>query len=131
MTMPAMDPEYGRLLKAIQPKPVHTRKEHARLLGEIENLMRNDERELSTAERTMLELLVDLVHDYEHAAFPMKKATPAEMLEFLMEQNDLRPAALPLPASRVSEILSGKRSVSKGQARTLAEFFRVSPALFI
>ena len=131
MTMSAPDPEYTRLLKAIQPKPIHSKKEHARLLGEIDALMQKDERKLSPAEHTMLELLVALVRDYEQANFPMKKSTPAEMLEFLMEENELKPADLPLPASRVSEILTGKRDVSKTQAVALGEFFRVSPALFI
>ena len=62
-----------------------------------------DERKLSPAEHTMLELLVELVRDYKQANFPMKKSTPAQMLEFLMEENELKPADLPLPASRVSE----------------------------
>jgi len=131
MTMFALDPEYTRLLKAIQPKPIHSKKEHARLLGEIDALMQEDERKLSRAKHTMLELLVELVRDYEQAKFPMKKSTPAEMLEFLMEENELKAADLPLPASRVSEILTGKRDVSKAQAVALGEFFRVSPALFI
>jgi HTH-type transcriptional regulator/antitoxin HigA len=30
-----------------------------------------------------------------------------------------------------SEVLAGKRAFSKSQAKRLAEFFRVSPALFI
>ena len=131
MTMPAPDPKYSRLLMAIQPKPIHTKKEHAYFLREIETLMRKGEDSLTSAERTMLELLIELVHDYEQAAFPMKKSTPAEMLEFLMEENKLKPADLPLPASRVSEILTRKRDVSKTQAIALGEFFRVSPALFI
>jgi antitoxin component HigA of HigAB toxin-antitoxin module len=53
------------------------------------------------------------------------------MLQFLMEQNRLTPADLPLPANRVSEILSGKRGVSKEQAKQLGAFFGVSPGLFI
>jgi HTH-type transcriptional regulator / antitoxin HigA len=131
MTMPARDLKYGRLLQAIQPKPIRTKKEHAYFLGEIETLMRKGEDNLASAERDMLELLVKLVHDYERAAFPMKKSTPAEMLEFLMEENNLKAADLPLPASRVSEILRGNRAISKTQARVLAERFNVSPALFI
>jgi antitoxin component HigA of HigAB toxin-antitoxin module len=35
-----------------------------------------------------------------------------------------------LPKSRVSEILSGKRSISKTQARQLAERFRVPIDVF-
>jgi HTH-type transcriptional regulator/antitoxin HigA len=53
------------------------------------------------------------------------------MLVFLMEQNNLTSTRLPLPANRVSEILSGKREVSKEQAKNLGEFFHVSPALFL
>ena len=69
--------------------------------------------------------------EYEQGAFPAKKSSPAEMLEFLMEENGLKPADLPIPASRVSEILAGKRDISKAQAIALAERFKVSPAVFI
>lgn len=32
---------------------------------------------------------------------------------------------------RVSEVINGKRAISKAQARALGEFFKVSPDLFI
>lgn len=48
-----------------------------------------------------------------------------------MEKNQLTSAGLPLPPSRVSETLSGKREISTRRAKTLAEFFHVSPAVFI
>lgn len=131
MMVPVPDLEYTRLLKAIQPRPIHSKKEHARLLGEIDVLMQKDERKLRPAERLMLELLVGLVRNYEQTAFPKGKTTPAEVLEFLMEQNKLRPADLPLPASRISEILARKRGVSRTHALALGDFFRVSPALFL
>jgi HTH-type transcriptional regulator/antitoxin HigA len=47
---------------------------------------------------------------------------------------DLRQADLvPLVGSRglVSEIVNGKRAISKAQAKVLGTFFNVSPALFI
>lgn len=131
MTMAAPNFEYGRLLKAIQPKRIHSKQEHTRFLGQIEALMLKGEDSLTSAEQTLLELLVELVHVYEQVKLPAKKAGPAEMLKYLMEENRLKPADLPLPASRVSEILTGKRTISKAQARALAERFGVSPALFI
>ncbi len=70
-------------------------------------------------------------YGYEQAKFPAKQVGPAEVLRYLMEENHLKAADLPLPASRVSEILTGKRAISKSQARALAERFGVSPALFI
>ncbi len=131
MTMAAPNSEYGRLLKAVQPKRIHSKHEHARFLGQIEALMLKGEDDLTPAEQTLLELLVELVHAYEQAALPAKKASPAERLKYLMEENRLKPADLPLPASRVSEILTCKRTISKAQARVLAAHFGVSPALFI
>jgi HTH-type transcriptional regulator / antitoxin HigA len=32
---------------------------------------------------------------------------------------------------RVSEVVNGKRAISKAQAKALGEFFKVSPELFI
>jgi HTH-type transcriptional regulator/antitoxin HigA len=129
--MPAIDPEYDRLLHEIQPKPPGNREENERLLAEIEKLMLKGEDNLSPAEDAMLGLLFSAVRDYERSAYPRRKSTPAELLEFLMEQNHLAPADLPLSPSRVSEILSGKRRVSVSQARRLAAFFHISIAAFI
>jgi HTH-type transcriptional regulator/antitoxin HigA len=131
MSMPALDPEYDRLLHRIQPRVPCSREENERLLAEIERLMSKGEDNLTPAEDTMLGTLFILVREYEQRTFSRKKSTPAEMLEFLMEQNQLAAADLPLPANRVSEILSGKRDVSKEQAKRLAAFFHVSPAAFI
>jgi HTH-type transcriptional regulator / antitoxin HigA len=48
-----------------------------------------------------------------------------------MEENHLKAVDLPVRNSRVSEVLSGKREVSKVDAKALGEFFHVSPAVFI
>ena len=127
----ATEVEYGQLLREVLPRVIHTKKEHARQLAEVERLMLKPDRD-SQPETVLLEALFTFVHDYEKKSYPSReKCTPAEMLAFFMEQNDLKPANLPIPHSRVSEILSGKRSVSKAQAIVLAERFKVSPALFL
>jgi HTH-type transcriptional regulator/antitoxin HigA len=56
------------------------------------------------------------------------------MVAFLLEHRGLRPSDLwPVIGSkgRVSEILAGKRSISKEQAKKLAQFFRVRADLFL
>ena len=56
------------------------------------------------------------------------------MVKFLMEQRGLRQTDLaPVLGSRaqVSDLVSGKRGISKDQAKRLAKFFRVSAELFI
>jgi HTH-type transcriptional regulator/antitoxin HigA len=128
----ATEIEYGQLLQMILPRVITNRKDHARFLAEVERLMLKGEGSLTPAESTLLDLLFDLVHDYEQKTLPRPKpSTPAEMLEFLMDQNSLKAADLPLPRSRVSEILSGKRAITKSQAIALGERFRVSPSLFL
>ncbi|MGH9842477.1 MAG: helix-turn-helix domain-containing protein [Blastocatellia bacterium] len=59
---------------------------------------------------------------------------PHEILQALMEEHALRQADL-LDVfgsrSRVSEAVSGKRAISKEQAKKLGERFCLSPAAFI
>jgi HTH-type transcriptional regulator/antitoxin HigA len=56
------------------------------------------------------------------------------MAAFLLEHRGLKSSDLwPVVGSkgRVSEILSGKRPISKEQAKKLAQFFRVRADLFL
>ena len=80
-------------------------------------------------------LLTNLIRDHEASAYPVRpKSTPHELAAFLLEQRGLMPNALwPVIGSkgRVSEILAGKRSISKEQAKKLAEFFHVRADVFL
>jgi HTH-type transcriptional regulator / antitoxin HigA len=125
---------YGRLLTHALPRVVHTEQENERLLEQIEKLLAKGENNLTPEEDELLELLTELVEAFERRAYPSKKASPAELVAFLLEQRGLSPSDLwPVLGSkgRVSELLSGKRGVSKDQAKKLGEFFHVSPAAFI
>jgi HTH-type transcriptional regulator/antitoxin HigA len=96
--------------------------------------MAKGEDRLSPEEAALLDLLVDLIHNFEAKAYPVPRSAPHESLEFLLEQRNLKPSDLwPVigSKSRVSEILAGKRSISKEQAKKLAEFFHVGAGLFI
>jgi HTH-type transcriptional regulator / antitoxin HigA len=75
-----------------------------------------------------------LIEDYEDRTFPAPNSLPHQTLQFLMEQNDLRHAdmvSISGSRGRVSEIVNGKRAISKTQAKALGEFFKVSLELFI
>ena len=128
---PAVDPEYTRLLEEVQPRAPSSKEENARLLAEAEKLMKRSEDSLSSAEDALLDTLFAVIQEYERGKYTRAKSTPAQMLRFLMKENNLSPADLPLPASRVSEITSGKREISKEQAKRLAAFFRVPVELFL
>ncbi|MGB5714686.1 MAG: helix-turn-helix domain-containing protein, partial [Waterburya sp.] len=62
------------------------------------------------------------------------EGTPHSMLLYLMEASGIKQESLVgVIGSRgvVSEVINGKRSISKAQAKALAEFFSVDVGLFI
>jgi len=125
---------YGRLLARALPTVVKTEDQNNRMLAIVEGLMAKGEENLTAEEDALLELLVDLVHDFEEKQYPLPASPPHRMAAFLLEHRGLKASALwPVlgSKSRVSDILSGKRSISKDQAKKLAAFFHVGVELFI
>jgi HTH-type transcriptional regulator/antitoxin HigA len=75
-----------------------------------------------------------LIEEYDRKHYPLAPAHPHKTLAFLFEQRGLEPHDLwPVlgSKSRVSEILSGKRAISKAHAKKLAAFFHVPIDLLI
>ncbi len=128
--------KYGILLAETLPAVISTEQELERLTDEIDRLMSKGIREndLSLEERELLDLLATLVENYEDENYPIADAAPLKMLKFLMEEKDLKQSDLfsVFGSSGItSEVVNGKRSISKAQAKKLAEFFKVSVELFI
>jgi HTH-type transcriptional regulator / antitoxin HigA len=126
--------KYSRLVSRVAPLVIETKEEFERADAEIGRLLRKGYNNLSVEERRLLALLSRLVEDYEDRTFPVADSPPYQTLRFLMEQNDLRQADLVAvfgSRGRVSEVVNGKRAISKAQAKALGEFFKVSPELFI
>lgn len=125
---------YADLLAAVLPKPIETEAENERALEIVNGLMSKGEKKLDTGERWLLKMLVRLIEDFEEKAYPIDEAPPRAVLKTLMEDRGLKQIDLaPLfgGRSRVSDVLAGKRDISKMQAKALAEFFKVSADLFI
>jgi HTH-type transcriptional regulator/antitoxin HigA len=82
----------------------------------------------------LLDVVSAFVSDYEERNVEIPTASPATVLQFLMEQRTLRQIDLAEDfgsQSNVSEVLSGKHEINARQARALAARFGVSPAVFI
>ena len=80
----------------------------------------------------VLDYLADHVKAYEDENFHIPEAPPGEVLAFLMEQHGIKQADLEdcAPQGRISDILSGKRAISKDIAKRLAQRFRVRADVF-
>jgi HTH-type transcriptional regulator/antitoxin HigA len=75
-----------------------------------------------------------LIESYERLHWPRRTPSVPDVLAYLMDQHSLTRADLvPLlgTASRVSEVLNGKRALSMTMVRRLRERFRVSADLLI
>ena len=81
----------------------------------------------------LIDIVGDLIEDYEAAHHPLPDVTGVQALKFLMEQHGLKQNDLREIGSQgvVSEILSGKRDLNIRQIRALSERFGVSPATFV
>jgi HTH-type transcriptional regulator/antitoxin HigA len=98
-------------------------------------LLRLDERDNpSPEEKELAELLTVLINDNEERRYPIRKASPQRTLQHLMEARNLTQKDLwKFFGSKgiTSEVFHGKQSISKTQAKKLAEYFHVSAELFI
>lgn len=122
---------YGQLLRETLPRVIETDEENERLLAVLEQL---DELPSRTPEQESLaELLTLLIQQFE-ARYDLGSALPLEALRSLMEDRGLRQRDLLGvfgSSSVASDVLNGKREISKVHARRLAEYFRVPVSLFI
>jgi HTH-type transcriptional regulator / antitoxin HigA len=125
--------KYRGLLEETLPVVIRTEQEHQRLLRAVIQLMEKPESAISEEEGRLLEMLSMLIEEYEDRVHPLPKAEPHKMLSHLLQERQLKPSDLSaiLPKSRVSEILNGKRGISKAQARHLAELLHVPTDLFL
>jgi len=123
---------YRYLLAEVVPLPIETEEEYERILKLVEKLTFQKNR--TNEEQVLHKLLVVLIEAYETENYPMEQSTPHEILKHIMEasgtlQTDL--VGIIGYSDVVSEIVNGKRSISKEQAKALGEYFKVSPSLFI
>ena len=93
---------------------------------------------LDAGEKNYLKVLLSLVRTYEESRSTVlaesKKLGPIDVLKFLMEgkkMNTVDLGRLIGGSGQASMVLNGKRELSKKNIRTLAEYFGVSPALFL
>jgi HTH-type transcriptional regulator/antitoxin HigA len=124
---------YASLLGDVLPKVIESEEENELFLAEVEKLMALGE-DLTPEQLQLMNLLVSLIERFEEQHYSLNPASPLEVLNELVLQRGLKQKDLvPVFGSQgiASEVLNGKRSISKAQAKALGDFFHVSPALFL
>ena len=126
------DAVYAKLLAKSLPRPIRTDEEHQRLTALLLELDERDDR--TPEEDALAEVVTLLIEDFEDRRYPMPRVSPRESLKALMEERGLKHKDIwPVLGNKgaATEVLGGRRSISKAQAKRLAEFFRVPVDLFL
>jgi HTH-type transcriptional regulator / antitoxin HigA len=132
MTLTFDRANYSNLLAEVAPRAIETEEEYDRLLAVAERLTFAKNR--TPEEKALHKLLVTLIEVYEAQNYPIDKSEPHEILQHIMEASGTRQADLVGiigSSGVVSEVVNGKRAISKAQAKALGDYFKVSPSLFI
>ena len=114
--------------------PIRSEKQHAQML-ELLDWLRGEVRGRASHKLAgLLQIVIELIEDYESDRFPIADAEPREVLRMLMEQHGLRQGDLVAELgsqSVVSDIIRGKREINARQARALAKRFNLAVTAFI
>lgn len=102
----------------------------AAILDMVVDVVRDDE---SHPLMPVMDYLGSLVEAYDDEHYTWPPPLPAEMLRYLMKEGGLKQEDLAdiAPQHRISEILSGKRGISKEVAKKLARRFNVHADVFL
>ncbi|MEP0790958.1 MULTISPECIES: helix-turn-helix domain-containing protein [Cyanophyceae] len=120
------------LLKAFPPRPIATEEDFIATQQVIDSLI--DRGNLTPDEQDYLNVLGSLVHDYEELHHPLPTLQGIELIKALMVELNLRQKDLvPIfkTESIVSAVLNGKRQLTVEHIQKLADFFHISPAVFL
>ena len=125
---------YMELVRELPLRPLRTKAEFRQAAQVLDALVTAPEGSLSAGEQDYLETLVLLIEDYDRRHRPVQdEPDPITILKHLMESNDMSISDLgQLLGSKgnASEILRGKRALSKTHIAKLATRFAVDVSLF-
>ena len=124
---------YQALCELVPLKPILRKAEYQAAIEHLNRLLDAGGANQSHPLAGLVELLGEVIHSYEKRQAPMPQAEAGEVLRYLMDEHGLKQADLAGIASQgtISDILSGRRGVSKALAKKMAERFQVSAAVFL
>ena len=122
---------YAALLSETRPEVIRDEKQNQDYIRRLEKL--TSKKSVNRAEEKLIELLVVLIDDFEAKHYPVPDASPVAIVRHLMEAHNLRQKDL-LDVfgteSIASEVLHGKRELTRDDIRRLSARFGVSTAVF-
>lgn len=114
-------------------RPIRTEEEYDRTVALMNYLLDVVGDHEDHALSGLLDLVSELVEDYDSSHYAIEASEPREVLRYLIEMRGLKQGDLAeiVPQSNLSAILAGKRKISATLAGKLAKYFNISPAVFV
>ncbi len=124
---------YKALCELVPLKPIARKADYAAAIEHLNNLLDAGGANEAHPLAGLVEALGELIHAYEKRQAPMAEAEPREVLRYLMAEHGLRQTDLAGIASQgtISDILGGRREISRALAKKLAVQFHLSAGAFL
>jgi HTH-type transcriptional regulator/antitoxin HigA len=123
---------YLELIQRFALRPLRSAEELTEAIKVIDSLISRGD--LDSAEQDYLDILTDIVEKYEADAQPMPAVSDSVMLRHLIEARGITQSRLAdsagIAMSTISEILSGKRRLTRMQVAKVSEYLGISPYSF-
>ena len=131
--MQRLIPAWEQFRAATDISPIRDEGHYAWMTKILESLLDEVGADESHPIMGLIDIVGDLIDDYESELHPLPQTNGVDALKFLMEQHDLKQTDLREIGSQgvVSEILTGKRELNLRQVRALSERFGVSADTFL
>ena len=116
---------------------INSKKEYNAIVERIETLLQDPDNIENTNAKGYIELnvLSDLVADYEERAYPIKKPSLVEVVKLRMAEMDLNQKRLSeilgVSTSRTSEYLTGKSEPTLKVARKISVKLNIDPTIVL
>lgn len=126
-------PAWEAFRSATNIAPIRDAEHYQRMVSMLEALLDEAGGNENHPAMGLVDIVGDLIEDYETENHPLPDVTGVQALKFLMEQHGLKQTDLSEIGSQgvVSEILAGKRDLNVRQIRVLSKRFGVSPTTFV
>ncbi|CAN5884045.1 hypothetical protein BH24DEI2_BH24DEI2_24560 [soil metagenome] len=115
--------------------PIETEQQYEEALRFLEQLWDEVADDPTSPYGSLLKILSDNLSTFENTRQPMPDATPRQVLGFLMAEKQVTQKELEdacgIYQSNLSQILKGKRKLTTEQVKLLADYFKVSPVVFL
>jgi HTH-type transcriptional regulator / antitoxin HigA len=128
--------KYKALIERFPLVPIKS-DEHLNAAHEMAQSLMLRSEGLSEDESDYLEVLLNQIGNYEFKLHPLNVSdlAPHELLQSFMEEHKMKQVEvqkiLGVSSGVISELVSGKRELTKKHCVKLGQYFKVSPALFL